>query len=76
VQGDYTIFTAFANIAGVPAVSVPACLSADGIPIGFQLTSRFGGDRNLLKVVYQYERYRNETAASWLRMPSIARSEL
>jgi aspartyl-tRNA(Asn)/glutamyl-tRNA(Gln) amidotransferase subunit A len=75
VQGDYTIFTAFANIAGVPAVSVPACLSADGIPIGFQLTSRFGGDRNLLKVVYQYERYRNETEATWLRMPSIARPE-
>jgi aspartyl-tRNA(Asn)/glutamyl-tRNA(Gln) amidotransferase subunit A len=64
VQGDYTIFTAFANITGVPAVSVPACLSVDGIPIGFQLTGRFGSDRDLLKVVYQYERYRNETAGA------------
>jgi Asp-tRNA(Asn)/Glu-tRNA(Gln) amidotransferase A subunit family amidase len=64
VQGDYTIFTAFANITGVPAVSVPACLSVDGIPIGFQLTGRFGSDRDLLKVVYQYERHRNETAGA------------
>ena len=55
MKGDYTIFTAFANIAGVPAIEVPACLSPDGMPIGFQLTGRFGRDRDLLKVAYQFE---------------------
>ncbi|MDR1609345.1 MAG: Asp-tRNA(Asn)/Glu-tRNA(Gln) amidotransferase subunit GatA [Holosporales bacterium] len=31
------ICTVSANIAGVPAISVPACLSEDGLPIGIQL---------------------------------------
>lgn len=31
------IFTVHANIAGVPAISVPAGQSADGLPIGIQL---------------------------------------
>jgi aspartyl-tRNA(Asn)/glutamyl-tRNA(Gln) amidotransferase subunit A len=57
VQSDYTIFTAFANIAGVPAVSLPACLTPERIPIGFQLTGRFGSDRELLNIAHNYEKH-------------------
>jgi aspartyl-tRNA(Asn)/glutamyl-tRNA(Gln) amidotransferase subunit A len=57
VQSDYTIFTAFANVAGVPAVSLPACLTPERIPIGFQLTGRFGSDRELLNIAHNYEKH-------------------
>ncbi len=34
------IFTVSANLAGLPAISLPCGLSPDGLPIGCQLTSR------------------------------------
>ena len=56
VDFDYTVFTAFANIAGIPAIAIPAHLSSDGLPIGFQLCGRFGRDRDLLMIANQYQR--------------------
>ncbi len=55
VLGSYTAFTGFANTAGIPAISVPAGLSADGLPIGVQFVGRFGADGDLLRLAYQYE---------------------
>lgn len=34
--------------AGVPTVSLPAGRNADGLPMGVQLSGRFGGDEALL----------------------------
>jgi aspartyl-tRNA(Asn)/glutamyl-tRNA(Gln) amidotransferase subunit A len=34
------VFTVPANLAGLPGISVPAGLSADGLPLGLQLIAR------------------------------------
>jgi Asp-tRNA(Asn)/Glu-tRNA(Gln) amidotransferase A subunit family amidase len=33
-----------------PAVTVPAGLTADGLPAGLQLVGRYGADRRLLEI--------------------------
>jgi aspartyl-tRNA(Asn)/glutamyl-tRNA(Gln) amidotransferase subunit A len=76
IQGDYTIFTSFGNIAGLPAISIPAELSSGGIPIGFQLTGRFGSDRVLLQIALQYEQYRAASGDTWMVSPPIERARL
>lgn len=43
------IFTTSANIAGLPAVSIPASLSADGLPLGIQLMAGTGMEKKLLR---------------------------
>ena len=37
VYDEKDFFTACANIAGLPAITVPACLSKSGLPVGIQL---------------------------------------
>lgn len=56
VQGIYTGFTGFANTAGIPAISFPARISANGLPIGVQIAGRFGADRDLLQIAARFER--------------------
>lgn len=76
VQDEYTTFTSFANIAGLPAISIPAELSSHGIPIGFQLTGRFGSDRVLLQMALQYEQYRAVSGDARMVSPPIERASL
>lgn len=52
----HAVFTAFANAAGLPGVSIPCEPAKSGLPIGFQLVGRFSGDEDLLRVAAQYER--------------------
>jgi aspartyl-tRNA(Asn)/glutamyl-tRNA(Gln) amidotransferase subunit A len=42
------IFTVSANLAGLPAISLPCGFSAEGLPIGCQLTSRRWDEATLL----------------------------
>jgi aspartyl-tRNA(Asn)/glutamyl-tRNA(Gln) amidotransferase subunit A len=49
------IYTVSANLAGVPAISVPCGLSSDGLPIGLQLIGTFWSERELLDLAYAYE---------------------
>jgi amidase len=51
----YVAFTPLNNIAGTPAVSVPAGLSVEGLPIGVQLSAAYGDDRTLLETAYLLE---------------------
>jgi aspartyl-tRNA(Asn)/glutamyl-tRNA(Gln) amidotransferase subunit A len=51
----HAVFTAFANAAGCPGISVPCQPSRDGLPIGFQLIGPFGSDELLLRIAAQYE---------------------
>lgn len=49
------IYTVSANLAGLPAISVPCGLSAEGLPIGVQLVGNFWSEAALLNLVHTYE---------------------
>ncbi len=51
----HAVFTAFANMAGCPGISLPCARSAAGLPIGFQLVGAPGADATVLSVAAQYE---------------------
>ena len=48
-------FTASANLAGIPAISVP-CGFADGLPVGLQLTAPAWAEPTLFRAAAAYER--------------------
>ena len=50
------IFTVSANLAGLPAISVPCGFTAGGLPIGLQLTGRRFDEATILRVADAYER--------------------
>src|SRR5206468_9955875 len=50
------IFTVSANLAGLPAISVPCGFTADQLPVGLQLTGRRFDEATLLRVADAYER--------------------
>lgn len=50
------VLTLPANIAGIPGISVPAGLSADGLPIGFQILGDALSERTLFKIAHAFER--------------------
>ena len=50
------VFTTQANIAGLPAISVPAGLSPEGLPIGMQLIGGPGREATLMRGAYGLER--------------------
>lgn len=49
------IYTVSANLAGVPAISVPCGLSSEGLPIGVQLVGNFWSEPTLFNLTHQYE---------------------
>ncbi len=49
------IYTVSANLAGVPAISVPCGLSKDVLPIGLQLVGNFWSEGVLLNLAHIYE---------------------
>ena len=44
------VFTVPANLAGLPALSVPAGLSADGLPLGLQVIGRAFDEAMILRL--------------------------
>ncbi len=52
---QFVSFTPVQNIAGAPAVSVPAAVSSDGLPIGVQLAGVVGDDRTMLELAFDLE---------------------
>ncbi|MDP1572527.1 MAG: Asp-tRNA(Asn)/Glu-tRNA(Gln) amidotransferase subunit GatA [Vicinamibacterales bacterium] len=53
------IFTVSANLAGLPALSVPCGFSEDRLPIGLQLTGRMFDEATLLRTGDAYQRDTN-----------------
>ena len=49
------IYTVSANLAGVPAISVPCGISSEGLPIGTQLVGNFWSEATLLNMAAVYE---------------------
>jgi aspartyl-tRNA(Asn)/glutamyl-tRNA(Gln) amidotransferase subunit A len=60
------VFTVPANLAGLPAISVPAGLSGDGLPLGLQITGRAFDEETVLRAAKVLE-----SAASFRHMPSF-----
>ena len=63
------VFTVPASLAGLPALSVPAGLSRDRLPIGMQLAGPAGSEPLLLALGREVER----TAGEWGRPPGAIR---
>jgi aspartyl-tRNA(Asn)/glutamyl-tRNA(Gln) amidotransferase subunit A len=49
------IFTISANLAGIPALSVPCGFSGTGLPIGLQLMGTHFGEETILRVAHRFE---------------------
>jgi aspartyl-tRNA(Asn)/glutamyl-tRNA(Gln) amidotransferase subunit A len=62
----HAVFTAFANMAACPGISIPCAPSRTGLPIGFQLVGAIGSDETLLDVAGEYERMR-----PWARLAPL-----
>ncbi len=48
------IYTVSANLAGVPAISIP-CGDVEGLPVGLQMMGKHGSDAKLIDLSYWYE---------------------
>ena len=48
-------FTCLANVAGLPAISLPAGWSEDGLPVGVQLVGPAGTERSLIALARQID---------------------
>lgn len=49
------IFTVGANLAGLPALSIPAGINASGLPIGIQLIGAHFDEARLLQLAHHYQ---------------------
>ena len=61
------VFTVSANLAGLPAISVPCGFTRERLPIGLQLTGRRFDEATLLKIADAYER----DTGWWKHVPGI-----
>jgi len=58
-QVQYTPFTSFVNVSGLPAITLPVHVTESGLPMGVQLIGRPGGEHVLLAIGAQLERRLN-----------------
>ena len=54
------IYTIFANLTGMPAITVPLGQDENGLPVGVQLMANVFCDASLLQAAYSLEAYANE----------------
>ena len=49
------IFTIPANLAGLPAMSIPCGFSKDGLPIGLQILAKAFDEETIFRAAYTFE---------------------
>ncbi|MGE5588780.1 MAG: Asp-tRNA(Asn)/Glu-tRNA(Gln) amidotransferase subunit GatA [Clostridia bacterium] len=49
------IYTVTANLAGIPAISIPCGFGEDGMPVGLQILGRHYDEATVLRVAYAFE---------------------
>ncbi len=68
IAGRFTPYTPVFNLTGQPAISIPAGVGADGLPLSVQLVGRLGAEDLLYSLAAQIE-----AAAPWAaRRPSVS----
>jgi Asp-tRNA(Asn)/Glu-tRNA(Gln) amidotransferase A subunit family amidase len=66
---EHIAFTLPANVSGQPAVSVPCAHTAEGLPIGLQITGRRHDDLGVLRLARAWEQMR-PALRPWPRLPA------
>ncbi len=67
-QCQYSPWTSFVNVSGLPAITLPVAQTEDGLPMGVQLIGRPGGEDVLLAIGAQLERrlaWQRRHPAAW-----------
>ena len=68
IAGRFTPFTPLFNLTGQPAITIPAGVGKDGLPLSVQLVGRPGAEDALYSLAGQIE-----SAAPWAqRRPAMA----
>jgi aspartyl-tRNA(Asn)/glutamyl-tRNA(Gln) amidotransferase subunit A len=63
------IYTIGANLAGLPAMSIPCGFGRGGLPVGLQIVGDYFAEARMLNLAHRFQR-----ATDWhLRMPAMAR---
>jgi len=65
------IFTIPANLAGIPAMSVPCGFASGGLPVGLQLMARPFDEATMLRAAYAFE----QEAGIYKKKPKLDRQE-
>jgi len=53
------VYTISANLAGIPAMSLPCGLTQDGLPIGLQILAKPFDEESIFRLAYAYEQNTN-----------------
>ncbi|RZS34092.1 amidase [Herbihabitans rhizosphaerae] len=64
---NYVAYTPLNNVAGTPAISLPAGAAADGLPVGVQISAAHGDERTLLELAFALEQDR-----PWRRIQDLS----
>ena len=64
------IFTVPVNLAGLPAISIPAGVDAKGYPLGLQIIGKAFDEQNILNIAYAMEEkisFKNKITDWWIK---------
>ncbi len=64
------IFTVPVNLAGLPAISIPAGVDAKGYPLGLQIIGKAFDEQNILNIAYAIEekiQFKNKITDWWIK---------